>query len=1259
MKYTDEQALAINLRDADIMVSAGAGAGKTRVLVDRMTDRILDTREPLSVDAILMMTFTEAAASEMKERIEKSLREQLEKDPANKDILRRIRKIRYAQISTIHSFCSRLIRSRYHEIGLDPSFRIGEEGELKLMKEEAMEELLEESYRSGSEAFLHFSSAYAPEKDDRNIEEIINRTYNFTRAFPNAAGWFDNHIGSGKEKEPDLKPVLSQFNKEVRDLLEEEGSVLLQTLQYARQEGIAKCKSSVLAERLLEIIDYIVSAESFDETGSRLNESLQSYPDKRGMCKTDKMRLDYTLITTAHDRIKDYLKTWTGTSFCMTTEAIREEIREQMPHLEELSRLVLRFDEIYASKKSKKNVFDFDDLEHFALRLLTDGYDDAGIPIPSQTAKELSEKYKAIYIDEYQDVNLIQETIVNLLHQPGMNDLFTVGDVKQSIYRFRQARPDLFLDRSRRYLQADPADKNPDYSEAEGVEIRLLANFRSLPCVIDTVNYFFRQLMDRDFGGVDYDDKTALKCGSLLTESETDEASDKNFEDKNSDKDGPFSEMLLFMRDDEYGNLADPPDKLLAETAVIADRIEELRKEGFSYGDMVILLRSVNGRAETMADFLEDHGIPAVSQSQTGYFETREIRIIMNYLAVVDNVYQDIPMASVMMSTIGGFTEDDMARLRILRGDGEGVGFSLYDLMTMYLEKNSSLSGEGEEDPGDPLSRKIEHFLSLLHKFRAQKKEAPLPDLLWDIYTKTGFYYDVQLLKDGETRRQNLLMLLKKARDYEQTVFKGLFYFHRYMKQLRTYEVKMDNSFPGDRAKDRVRIMSVHKSKGLEFPVVFVSNLSGKMNMQDLSKETVFHPELGIGLEYRDIKKRIRYKSFMQNVISDRLKKEFLEEELRLLYVAFTRAQSKLILTGTLKEKDIEKVDSLLLNKANRLKVTNYMDWLLPAMAANPSMISCLKSRGGDRPPCPADETISREAAALKVKMYHWNDVAHLFSVTENEESKSRYENLLSALSEALRGVEADDIKAVENSFSYIYPYREETEWKRKYSVSELKRLSYLPDPENRENVTGLFDKEGELPFETPDPSDAEIPLLEEENEKLTPALRGTLYHKVMELLPFGNIEDREQLDRELSSIMENYPQTKALDTEDVADAAEAFLFSEEGKMLAGYDREGLVCKEKPFTIGLPANAIYPGTESEEPVIVQGIIDLYCKTPEGLRLFDYKTDRIKAGEESLLLDRYRTQMIYYKTALEQITGEKVVKADLYSFALKKFIPVPL
>ena len=1181
MNYTKEQEQAIFLRGKNIMVSAGAGAGKTRVLVSRMAELIMDKEHPIEADRFLVMTFTNAAAAEMKERIGTELEERLEKDPDNLYLRKQIRKIRQADISTIHSFCNHLIRTHYNELAIDPSFRIGEEGELFLLRQQAVEQVLEEAYASGRESFLQFVEAYAPGKNDTVLEEMIEDLYHFSRSFPNADGWFEKTgkeatILAGKDgwdTSTAVTLLLSKVQKESLQIQEE----LYQILGSVTEDSPEKYTG--LLQEIKEYIDSLTQAKDYNSYYKVLSQkSISSFP--RAAKKEKEWEL-YEEVKEFHQKVREQINSQKENVFTAPAEELQREAAVIYPLLEEYMALTKRFAEIYFLCKKEKNVYDFDDLEHFALELLVESYDKQGAAQPSETAKELSKKYKMIFVDEYQDTNLVQETILEMLLNKKHNSLFTVGDVKQSIYRFRQARPDLFLRRKDQYIsQADA-----------GVSIELRDNFRSAPGVLTFTNYIFSQLMEKDFGGVDYNEKTALRPGEggpMMQDEETSE--------------------ILFFQKDSASALKEVPEDILAESAVICKRIKELIEEGYHYGDMVILLRSGAGRMEPMAEFLEQEGIPVSCDNKTGYFQTREITVMLNYLSIVDNIYQDIPMASVMLSSIGKFTEEELVKLRVLIEEPVRGKYTLYDFMRLYMQ-------EGTEEE---LKKKIRDFLMDLLYFRQQKKEQPLSTLLWDIYERTGFYYDVQLMPDGEKRKENLLMLLKKAEDYEKTVFKGLFYFNRYMKQLKSYEIEMGEAGNSMEEEDVVKIMTIHKSKGLEFPVVFVSGLSKKFNHMDLNKAVLCHPELGIGMECVNTTLRFHHPSLMKKAIQEKVWKDTLEEEMRILYVAMTRAKRKLILTGLIKAEELEAGMRASI-QAQKWRAGSMMDWILPIIA---------------------EQFQNIDKIWLKTRLFSWADIEDLFDAREKEKAVFSYRHFMEEY------VEGQDSSQIKKAFSHVYPNMEATKWKRKYSVSELKSLSQITLP-NEESIVYEPDEEERI-----------IPqFLKEEQEEVGGAAKGTIVHKIMEMLPFAKIQTKKQLFDWITDLEQSYPESKQISAKWLYRGIEAFLFSEQGEKIRKMDEAGKVKKELPFTVGLPVSLINQDTEAEDTVVVQGVIDACADMGDHLCLIDYKTDRIKEGEEQQLLDRYGNQMLYYKAALEQILEKRVREIYLYSFSLKKFISV--
>ncbi len=1212
MNYTKEQGLAVTLRHKDILVSAGAGAGKTRVLVDRIVGLILDEEEPVDLSELLVLTFTNAAAAEMKERIRVSLEELRMNQPGNYRLARQIRKVKNADISTVHSFCGKLLRSYFQELGIDPSFRIGEEGEMKLIQSQVMEELLEETYAEENPDFLRFVEAYIPGKEDGKLEEMIQNLFVFSNNFPNRKQWFikkQEEACSLADPEAFYNSLLS---KEIFEQIKKMVGQARQMLAEAEPHFVLEepVKYYTLYKKDIAIVEKLDNTASLREVSAAVkNVSFSNLPRPSSADKEWEFIEEMKQI---HNDVKDMILNKV-VPLCIADEMrLFEENAQQADYLQVIFSLADQFGDRYFAEKQRRNLYDFSDMEHLALQLLVENYEQDS-PHPSKTAKELQKKYRAIFVDEYQDTNLVQETLINMIHNPEHNQIFVVGDVKQSIYRFRQARPDLFLDRYEKYGK----------DNSENIRIELRDNFRSAPNVLHTTNLVFRQWMSREFGGIDYTEEIALRPG----------------EEGPMAKETIPSEFLLFTKDKEEDEITD----LEAEAFMIGRKIEALHEEGYEYRDMAILLRSAKEHAPAMAECLRRMNIPCLCDQQIGYFNTREISVIMSYLSVIDNVYQDIPMAAVMRSSIGGFTNEELAELKLLVEKAERRECYLYDLL-----KIAAVS----EEPSR-LREKAAAFLEQLTYFRIRKKEIPLHELLWEIYQKTGYFYEIMLYPGADEKKENMLMLIQKAQEYEKTVYKGLFYFMRYMEQLQTYEIDLSASASGESQEDAVRIMTIHKSKGLEFPIVFVSRLQGKFNKMDTSKPLLFHPNLGVGMDYVDLTYRISHPSFQKKAIKERIRKETLEEEMRILYVAMTRAKKKLILTGVLKEETLREKLKQYQSSFNPQDAACFLDWILASLAHH--------QKSGEH----LFDTLNLSYHEKNIPEYAKYDCIniHLFRMFElhledilEENVKSETENVENYLERTRTAVTPEVQDAIKNSFTHQYPHKKTVEWKRKYSVSELKKLY--------QQANQIEDAFFEMKDLLPDKSEEEKtePLMPAflkagEEEKISAVSRGTIVHKMLELLPLGKINTEKELFDALEQIKEQYPPMKKISGKLLYRYAKEFLFSEIGTQIRKYDLIGKVKKELPFTIGIPADMVYDAQGEEEFIVVQGIIDQCVETEDGLWLIDYKTDHVKKGEERVLLDRYQGQMLYYKTALEQITKKSVIKQLIYSFELAKFIEV--
>ncbi len=1221
VEWTAEQKKIISLRDRNLLVAAAAGSGKTAVLVERIMSMITDPEKPVDLDRLLVVTFTRAAASQMRERIGKRLSELLEKFPSDKNLKRQEDILPHAKIMTIDSFCLYVVRNFFDSLPVEPDFRIGDEGELKLIREDVMEELLEQEYAEGSEAFLEFVDCYGEGKADGGIAEYIETLYQFVSAYPDPEGQLASWEAQlSPDGEPEwMKSLRREVSLEAESLKEQ----YLEAERAALEAGIDPYAGMFrsdrrLAERLLE-------AESYGE----LQKVLSEIP-KRGAFMT-KPRLKKELqadeeqaarLSAMRDECKELLKGLAKQYDLGPWEQVSADLEGCRAPLAELLRLAARFGRLYLEAKRERNLADFNDVAHYALQILT--VKEEGKLVPSETAKELSESFYEIMIDEYQDSNRLQEAILTSIstERAGRPDIFMVGDVKQSIYRFRQARPELFM------------EKYDTYTEEESLyqKIDLHKNFRSRREVLESVNLWFSQLMERRLGGVSYDGAAALIPGREFpgTPERMDYRTELIFMDTKDEEDARKQEAAAVVR--RIRELTDPARGLLIQDSASG----EYRRAG--YGDIVILLRTVDGWAETFSDSLMEAGIPAYAQTRTGYFSAREVQCVLHVLRIIDNPMQDIPLAAVLASPMGGFSAEELAQVTArFKGDPTPKEVrGLYGALTFFARSETAEDG--------PLREKAAAFLGMLEDFRQKAVYMPLHRLLRYILKETGYEYILAAMPGGELRTANVEMLIKRAVDYENTSYRGVFQFVRYIERLQKYSVDFGEASPAAEGAGAVRITSIHKSKGLEYPIVFLAGAGKRFNQQDSNKKILLHPELGIGADYIDRKNRLRAPTLAKRVLQRRLRLENLGEELRVLYVALTRAQEKLIVTGTDRslEAKLTKWDSLRLTEETALpygavaRGGSYLDWLLMACARTGAMERLLAERGITPP---VFHSLYQREACFFVSLETPEELAR----------KSVLHQLSGELmKEQLKGKRAPGelAKAVDESLSWSYPFMKAVLAPRKFSVSELKEAA-APEPES----AYLYGTEEEEP---------KRPKFLEEDGFLTGAERGTAYHKLLELLPFDTEPEAvgaavKELERQ--GLLPDGAKGR-LRTEE----AERLLRSPLGRRMAAAQRAGTLKKEQQFVMEVPAAAVSGAYRelSGEGMLIQGVIDAWFEEDGELVLVDYKTDRVRyLGEAAAdwLKDRYRVQLEHYGKALEMGTGKPVKERYLYSFDLGLAIPV--
>ena len=1185
VKWTSEQQKVIDLRNRNILVSAAAGSGKTAVLVERIIRRLTEDDTPTDVDRLLIVTFTEAAAAEMKERIGAAIEKKLEERPGDIRLERQATLIHSAQITTIHSFCLAVIRDHFHVIGIDPGFRIAEEGELKLLKQDVLEELLEECYAEAKEEFLDFTERFGSGKSDKKIEEIILKMYEYSRSYPRPDRWLDQCVKAYESEDLEVRA-------------EERVRMRAADIERVLERGLKICEEpdgpymyGDMLDSDLEELERLQRAENFDamysaaagfkwkRLSSRKDDTVS--PDKKE--KVKKLR----------EQAKSLLKGMQEDYFYAPREVWQQDMQDALPSVVTLTELVKRFAHMLDEKKRLRNMIDFNDMEQFALAILTEEKD--GELVPSAVAGEYQDRFDEVMIDEYQDSNLVQETILTSVSRVsrGEYNIFMVGDVKQSIYSFRLSRPELFMEKYNTYSLKDSVTQRID----------LHKNFRSREEVLDSVNDIFRQIMKKELGGIEYDDSAALYPGA-------------EFPPLPSGKeDFCKSELLLLDKEDTRGE-----DERQAEARMIARRIRELIRDGVvldketrkyrrvQYRDIVILTRSIRGWAEVFSSVLGEEGIPAYSVSREGYFETYEVSVLLDYLKILDNARQDLPLAAVLTSVFGGLDTRELAEIRIA-----------YPNVPFYNAAAMCAKGDAAEDACmEELRGKLRRFYDQVRYFREKVPYTPIHELLEEIIDKTGYGLYIAAMPGGAQRMANVEMLTERAAAFEGTSYKGLFNFVRYIAQLKKYDVDYGEAGIMDEQADTVRIMSIHKSKGLEFPIVFVAGMGKKFNTQDTKGSVLLHPDWGAGVDLIDLKRRTKTPTFLKKMIREETALENLAEEMRILYVALTRAKEKLIMTGAAKiTEDGAVSDISSVFRAEGAKC--YLDWVLP----------CILS----------DETGKvKQESPVEVSVFRAEDLT-----PQQEETQAEV-----VAEDVLRNWDASQVyepelrERLDAQIDYVYPFEDEGKMKLKFTVSELKKWA------------SLAEEAGEEMYEEP----VVVPLIPEflkEEEILTGAPRGSAYHKLLELLDFTVDYDVENLIAAVQQLRQEGrltdEMTECIRPKDIL----RFLGCRSGKRMADAARNGKLYKEQPFVLSVDASEIYPEDCSGEKILVQGIIDVYFEEPDGLVVLDYKTDKVRTGNE--LKEKYHAQLDYYAQALEQLTEKPVKEKIIYSFTLGEEIEV--
>lgn len=1210
-RYTTEQLKVIESRGKNLLVSAAAGSGKTAVLVERIIQKILDNNHPMDIDRLLVVTFTEAAASEMRERIGKAIEEALDKNPSDAHLQKQAALLYKAQISTIHSFCMNIIRNNFNVIGLDPNFRVADENELTLLMEDILDALFEEKYKNKDEQFLTLVDYFLKNCTDSVLRDAVLSLYKFSEGYPYPEEWLDEcrnqyRINGVKEFEESVHVqfILKYMREKLKDVLEEiEGA-----REIAAMPG-APAKYEDTIENDIDAVNSLLSASTYDEVNDMLNSFKWSTLPRKGSN-------DDPDVVEQFQKYRDgYKKAVTGDNqgalknlFSETAECEVKRLNKISPVIEGLVDLTKEFADIFQTGKQEKGIISFSDMERYALNILW-SVDENGEHIPSKTALEYRDMFDELMMDEYQDCNRIQELLISSISNSSeqSGNRFMVGDVKQSIYKFRLANPEIFIEKYKCY-KTDDSNSQSDRIDTVNERIDLHKNFRSRRNVVNSVNDLFGQIMNESVGGVKYDNDARLVYGASFP---NDLPNDNDRYD--DDPDPEYDTELLLTVNDSDSDLS----KGESEAVLIAHRIKSLKKtlkvvdkdtkklRPLRYSDIVILVRSMSDTAEGIKKIFAGEGIPVHMSMNSGFYDTREIQTVIQLLKTIDNPRQDIALYGTMTSYFGNFTENDVANIkveakRLLNEQKETAAANmparsircLYDSLLLVKNYNDKVAG----------------FISFLELWRERAVFRSIHQLILDLILESGFVDYIGAMPGGDVRSSNVLLLVEQAKKFEGTNYRGLFNFVRYLEKIKKINNDIGEADVLDENANVVRVMTIHKSKGLEFPVCFLAGVHKQFNMRDTTGTIVSDMDFGVGISYLDVSRRIKSTLLFRKAVNLKIRQDTLGEEIRILYVALTRAKEKMIITGVLKSED--EFDSLTdralcckknMDYAQIMESKSYLDLLVPLYNT-----AKLVGELDDEPDI--EDTFDKIAARGELRKHIENDLS------ANKE-----------VDELVKRIELE------------YPYKQLAGMVLKTSVSDIKK-AYLDTSDAKEL------------FKSDESDEKYIPKFVSDVENtLSGTDRGSAYHKVMELLDFDNEDIKSQINSWIDKKLISEAWAKAISATKIKNMMNSNL----GQRMKKAQQIGLLRREQPFVLSIDANKANSEYPEGERVLLQGIIDAFFIEDGEIVLMDYKTDVIK--KEDNLIDRYAIQLDYYIEALERITGMHVKESLLYSFALEKEI----
>lgn len=1293
-KWTQEQQNVIDSRGGNLLVAAAAGSGKTAVLVERIIQMILNSDLKIDIDKLLVVTFTNAAASEMRERIGDAISKKLDENPEDEHLQDQLVLLNKASITTIHSFCLEVIKSNFHKINLDPNFRIGDETECSLMKLEAIDETFDILYEQNDEEFCYLVDCYAEKRGDSNLQNLILSIYSFVMASPYPKVWLKESAEDFNITD-DFDFATSKWAKAILETVKIQMEGVEKSLCKAIEDvdGIDELvtftdKLKIEYEKIKEIL-YACDTSWSDAYRQISSMTFENYA--KGVKRIPKdapyyIKEEKDKAKKIRDNAKKSIEKIKTSVFNKNYDDLKDEIKFLYPIVKSLSDVVLMFEQIYSQKKRDKGIIDFNDIEHFALQILTETdengdfvFDEEGKNIPSDIALEYREKFYEIFIDEYQDSNQVQEVILSTIAKQKEPNRFMVGDVKQSIYRFRQAKPEIFL---QKYATYD-TDLSSKYKK-----IMLYKNFRSRKEVVDSVNYIFEHIMSKNLGEIDYNEEEKLNLGAnfeevedekiilggateiYLMEKKVPEVEDpEEEEEEGEDLDASQIEARMvgkiirdIMRPNENGEIMQVFDK----------KLETYRN--VEYKDIVILLRATSAWAPVFAEELINMDIPTYADMGQGYFETMEIQVIMSFLKVIDNPMQDIPLIAILRSPIYGFTPEDFIDIRITDKKvsfyeamrmfvGEKIDLSneefIYNDEVMYesyinenveddliYEINSNIEGE-EESQKSELELKVRRFLDDLKELQEKSMYMSTDEFLWYIYTNSGYYAYCGALPGGSQRQANLRILFERAKQFEETSFKGIFNFINFISKLKKSNSDMGSAKTLGENANVVRIMSIHKSKGLEFPIVICSGMGRNFNTMDFRKDVLYHHELGYGPQIVDFERRISYPSIAKEALKCKINIENISEEMRILYVALTRAKEKLIITSSIKdiEQNMHKWSSnisteKMVSKYDILNGKNYMDWMMPAIIKHKDLEDIRETYN-------ISTSISMEdESKWSVKTWSRDDIDF------EKHEKEGIREVLNTMD--LSQHDTEYYEQIEKKLNFEYPYLGVVKKAASISVTEIKKRQ--EEYEEQEDSLGLYKQKTTL-------KKPKFLSEAQKTEKITGARRGTIVHLIMEVLDFEKVNTESEIKAQIQDLVKRriitQKESQVLSPRKIM----RFFKSPIAKRMLS---SKFVKREQKIYTQIKMNDIYLNEEifksnretyKDESVMLRGVIDLYFEEDDGLVILDYKTDFVDDNNKKEIIHKYKKQIEIYADVLSKLTGKKVKEKYLYLFGIDEQVKV--